>query len=63
MHPNDERYAQFIGKMLKVPFVDREIPVIVDAILVDKDFGTGSVKVTPSGCYGNEGGVDVCIST
>lgn len=48
VHPNDERYAQFIGKMLKVPFVDREIPVIADAILVDKDFGTGSVKVTPA---------------
>lgn len=48
VHPSDERYAQFIGKMLKVPFVDREIPVIADAILVDKDFGTGSVKVTPA---------------
>ena len=48
VHPNDERYAQFIGKTLKVPFVDREIPVIADAILVDKDFGTGSVKVTPA---------------
>ena len=48
VHPNDERYAQYIGKMLKVPFVDREIPVIADAILVDKDFGTGSVKVTPA---------------
>ncbi len=48
VHPSDERYAQFIGKMLKVPFVNREIPVIADAILVDKDFGTGSVKVTPA---------------
>lgn len=48
VHPNDERYAKFIGKTLKVPFVDREIPVIADAILVDKDFGTGSVKVTPA---------------
>ena len=48
VHPNDERYAHFIGKTLKVPFVDREIPVIADAILVDKDFGTGSVKVTPA---------------
>ena len=48
VHPNDERYKQFIGKTLKVPFVDREIPVIADAILVDKDFGTGSVKVTPA---------------
>ncbi|MBP5350558.1 MAG: valine--tRNA ligase [Fibrobacterales bacterium] len=48
VHPNDERYAKFVGKTLKVPFVDREIPVIADAILVDKDFGTGSVKVTPA---------------
>lgn len=48
VHPTDERYAKFIGKMLKVPFVNREIPVIADAILVDKDFGTGSVKVTPA---------------
>ncbi len=48
VHPSDERYAKFIGKTLKVPFVNREIPVIADAILVDKDFGTGSVKVTPA---------------
>ena len=48
VHPNDERYKQFIGKMLKVPFVNREIPVIADAILVDMEFGTGSVKVTPA---------------
>ena len=34
--------------MLKVPFVNREIPVIADAILVDMEFGTGSVKVTPA---------------
>lgn len=48
VHPNDERYKRFIGKTLKVPFVDREIPVIADAILVDMEFGTGSVKVTPA---------------
>jgi valyl-tRNA synthetase len=48
VHPSDERYAHFIGKTLKVPFVDREIPIIADAILVDKEFGTGSVKVTPA---------------
>ncbi|MBR6022079.1 MAG: valine--tRNA ligase [Kiritimatiellae bacterium] len=48
VHPNDERYSAFIGKTVKVPFVNREIPVIADAILVDKDFGTGSVKVTPA---------------
>jgi len=48
VHPEDERYKQFIGKTLRVPFVNREIPVIADAILVDKEFGTGSVKVTPA---------------
>lgn len=48
VHPSDKRYAHFIGKTLKVPFVDREIPIIADAILVDKEFGTGSVKVTPA---------------
>ncbi|GBU23493.1 valyl-tRNA synthetase [Fibrobacteria bacterium R8-3-H12] len=48
VHPEDERYKKFIGKTLKVPFVNREIPVIADAILVDREFGTGSVKVTPA---------------
>jgi valyl-tRNA synthetase len=48
VHPNDERYKKFIGKTLKVPFVNREIPVIADALLVDMEFGTGSVKVTPA---------------
>jgi valyl-tRNA synthetase len=48
VHPEDERYKKFIGKTLKVPFVNREIPVIADAILVDMEFGTGSVKVTPA---------------
>ncbi|MCL2100984.1 MAG: valine--tRNA ligase [Fibromonadales bacterium] len=48
VHPEDERYKKFIGKTLLVPFVNREIPVIADEILVDKEFGTGSVKVTPA---------------
>ncbi len=48
VHPEDERYKKFIGKTLLVPFVNREIPVIADAILVDREFGTGSVKVTPA---------------
>ncbi|MDR3001032.1 MAG: valine--tRNA ligase [Fibromonadaceae bacterium] len=48
VHPEDERYKQFIGKTLLVPFVNREISVIADDILVDKEFGTGSVKVTPA---------------
>ncbi|MCK9183350.1 MAG: class I tRNA ligase family protein, partial [Fibrobacteraceae bacterium] len=48
VHPEDERYKKFIGKTVRVPFVNRDIPVIADAILVDKEFGTGSVKVTPA---------------
>ncbi|GHV15901.1 valine--tRNA ligase [Fibrobacterales bacterium] len=48
VHPEDDRYKKFIGKTLLVPFVNREIPVIADGILVDREFGTGSVKVTPA---------------
>ena len=47
VNPNDERYKKYIDKKVKVPFVDREIPIISD-IHVDKDFGTGCVKVTPA---------------
>ena len=45
--PDDERYAHLIGKMLKLPLTDREIPVIADEY-VDKEFGTGCVKITPA---------------
>jgi valyl-tRNA synthetase len=48
VHPEDPRYKHLHGKMLKHPFVDREIPVITDAVLVDMAFGTGAVKVTPA---------------
>lgn len=48
VHPDDARYKKYIGKMLKVPFTNREIPVIADGLLVDPEFGTGSVKVTPA---------------
>ncbi len=48
VHPDDERYQHLIGKTLQHPFVDREIPIIADAILVDPEFGTGCVKVTPA---------------
>ncbi len=47
VNPDDDRYKEFIGVKVKVPFVDREIPVIADSH-VDKDFGTGCVKVTPA---------------
>jgi valyl-tRNA synthetase len=47
VHPDDERYAHLIGKSVKLPLTDREIPVIADAY-VDREFGTGVVKVTPA---------------
>ncbi len=47
VNPNDERYKKYIDKKVRVPFVDRQIPIISD-IHVDKDFGTGCVKVTPA---------------
>jgi valyl-tRNA synthetase len=48
VHPDDERYKHLHGKMLLHPFLDRRVPVITDAILVDPKFGTGAVKVTPA---------------
>ncbi|MBQ0000929.1 MAG: valine--tRNA ligase [Clostridiales bacterium] len=47
VNPSDERYTDLVGKMLKLPLTDREIPVIADEY-VDKEFGTGCVKITPA---------------
>ncbi len=47
VNPEDERYADLVGKTLVLPLVGREIPVIADDY-VDKDFGTGCVKITPA---------------
>jgi valyl-tRNA synthetase len=47
VNPSDERYQDIIGKTLKLPMTDREIPVIADSY-VDKEFGTGCVKITPA---------------
>ena len=47
VNPEDERYAHLVGKMLVLPLADREIPVIADEY-VEKDFGTGCVKITPA---------------
>ncbi|SFG15254.1 valyl-tRNA synthetase [Lachnospiraceae bacterium C7] len=47
VNPDDERYKDIIGKTLKLPCTDREIPVIADPY-VDKEFGTGCVKITPA---------------
>ncbi|MBW1873859.1 MAG: valine--tRNA ligase [Deltaproteobacteria bacterium] len=48
IHPDDERHRHLHGKYVRHPFVDRMIPVILDAELVDPEFGTGVVKVTPA---------------
>ncbi len=47
VHPHDERYQSLIGQKIKLPLCDREIPIISDDY-VDKDFGTGCVKITPA---------------
>ncbi|MBQ8290678.1 MAG: valine--tRNA ligase [Clostridia bacterium] len=47
VHPEDERYAHLVGKTLVLPLVGREIPVIADEY-VERDFGTGCVKITPA---------------
>ena len=47
VHPEDERYKDMVGKMLILPLVGREIPVIADEY-VERDFGTGVVKITPA---------------
>ncbi|MBO5371235.1 MAG: valine--tRNA ligase [Lachnospiraceae bacterium] len=47
VNPEDERYQDLIGKTLLLPFINREIPVIADSY-VDKEFGTGCVKITPA---------------
>jgi valyl-tRNA synthetase len=48
VHPSDERYAHLIGKTIDLPLTERKIPIIADAVLVDLEFGSGAVKVTPA---------------
>ena len=47
VHPDDERYRALVGKRVRLPLTDREIPVIADDY-VDREFGTGVVKITPA---------------
>jgi valyl-tRNA synthetase len=47
VHPNDKRYASLVGKVVKLPLVGRELPIVADAY-VDPKFGTGALKVTPA---------------
>ena len=47
VHPDDPRYAALIGRTVRIPFVDRDVPIIADDV-VDPAFGTGAVKITPA---------------
>ena len=68
VNPDDERYTHLIGKMLSLPLCERQIPVIADAY-VDKEFGTGCVKVTPAHDFNDyavgqrHGFAPICILT
>ncbi|MDH5641312.1 MAG: valine--tRNA ligase, partial [Nitrospira sp.] len=48
VHPDDPRYRHLIGRNVRLPLTTREIPIVGDAILVDLEFGTGAVKITPA---------------
>src|SRR5216117_1391751 len=47
VHPDDERYRHLVGRTVRLPLLDREIPVVADEA-VERGFGTGAVKVTPA---------------
>ena len=47
VHPDDERYRALVGRSVRIPFVERDVPVIADDV-VDRTFGTGAVKITPA---------------
>ncbi|MGC8762202.1 MAG: valine--tRNA ligase [Acidobacteriota bacterium] len=47
VHPDDERYRSLVGRKVVLPLMNREIPVVADT-MVDRDFGTGAVKITPA---------------
>ncbi len=47
VHPDDERYKALVGRRVRIPFVERDVPIIADAV-VDPAFGTGAVKITPA---------------
>ncbi len=48
VHPEDPRYNRFIGQRVRLPLTNRTIPIVGDSILVDREFGTGAVKITPA---------------
>jgi valyl-tRNA synthetase len=54
VHPEDSRYNHLIGKKVILPLTDRKIPIVGDSILVDREFGTGAVKITPGHDFNDE---------
>ena len=54
VHPDDPRFNRFIGRKVLLPLTTRLIPVVGDAILVDREFGTGAVKITPAHDFNDE---------
>jgi valyl-tRNA synthetase len=54
VHPEDPRYNRLIGKKVLLPLTRREIPIVGDPILVDREFGTGAVKITPAHDFNDE---------
>jgi len=47
VHPDDDRFASLVGRQVRIPFVERDVPIVADAA-VDRAFGTGAVKITPA---------------
>jgi valyl-tRNA synthetase len=47
VHPDDERYAGLVGRLARIPFVERDVPIVLEE-RVDRAFGTGAVKITPA---------------
>jgi valyl-tRNA synthetase len=47
VHPEDERYTSLVGRLARIPFVERDVPIVADEA-VDRAFGTGAVKITPA---------------
>ncbi len=54
VHPDDPRYKDLIGKHVRLPLSKRTIPIVGDPILVDREFGTGAVKITPACDFNDE---------
>ncbi|GJL65813.1 MAG: valine--tRNA ligase [Nitrospirales bacterium] len=54
VHPEDPRYNHLMGQSIQLPLTNRTIPIVGDSILVDREFGTGAVKITPACDFNDE---------